>query len=164
MESNCPERSGLALKLTNRQVKFAEKCAAGTDPVQAAAEAGYSPKTALVQAKRLLRDEDVCAYIRECETSLREKDEVTPEWVNMKFAEIVERCMEGKPHMNWNKATREWEPDGTWTFDVSGSVQALTAIGKSLGMFGGTKNAEQPQSGETLEAYLEKNDSGAREF
>lgn len=56
--------------------------------------------------------------------------------------EIADRCMEAMPHRIYNKATRQWEEDGSWTFDAANAIRALTEIGKYLGV------AEKTEAGE----------------
>ena len=64
----------------------------------------------------------------------RKKEEITPQQVETRLMEIADRCMEAMPHRVWNKATRTWEEDGSWTFDAANAIRALMEIGKYLGV------------------------------
>ena len=145
--------------LTDRQISFVEYIVSGLDATSAAVAAGYSEKSAAGQASRMLKNEKVVAYRRARYIELYDKVGVTQEWVGLKLVEITERCMEGKPHMVWNSARKCYEPDGTWCFDAHGAIKALSAIGKSVGLF-----AEKPKTeSEGVEKFLAQFEGG-REF
>ena len=59
---------------------------------------------------------------------------ITPTQVERRLMEIAERCMENTPRMVYNKSTRQWEEDGSYTFDAANAIKALTEIGKYLGV------------------------------
>ena len=59
---------------------------------------------------------------------------ITPTQVEQRLMEIAERCMENTPRMVYNKSTRQWEEDGSYTFDAANAIKALTEIGKYLGV------------------------------
>ena len=46
---------------------------------------------------------------------------ITPTQVEQRLMEIAERCMENTPRMVYNKSTRQWEEDGSYTFDAAHS-------------------------------------------
>lgn len=52
------------MELTLRQRRFCEECAAGREPGEAAARAGYSAKTAARQARRLLKNPAVLGALK----------------------------------------------------------------------------------------------------
>ena len=64
----------------------------------------------------------------------RKRGAIRPEQVEQRLMEIAERCMEATPRRIYNKATRQWEEDGSWTFDAANAIRALTEIGKYLGV------------------------------
>ncbi len=73
----------------------------------------------------------------------RRRGAIRPEQVEQRLMEIAERCMEATPRRIYNKATRQWEEDGSWTFDAANAIRALTEIGKYLGVAEkGAENAE----------------------
>ncbi|MBR2880035.1 MAG: terminase small subunit [Oscillospiraceae bacterium] len=142
--------------LTERQFKFAEAIIEGAEPKIAAQKAGYSEKTAAVQASRLLKNGKISAYIK-ARTSANAEEDISQDWVKRKLAEVAERCMEPTPHMVWDKSSQSYVHDGTWDFDADGAIKALSAIGK-LDML-----SEQPREKETfqgVEAFLEQLEGG----
>ena len=64
----------------------------------------------------------------------RSRGKIRPEQVEHRLMEIADRCMEAMPHRIYNKSTRRWEEDGSWTFDAANAIRALTEIGKYLGV------------------------------
>lgn len=121
--------------LTPRQIAFVEAYIQSGDATEAAIMAGYSRKTAASQGSRMLRNDKIAAYRRARIISLYDQAGVSPAWVGLRLVEIVERCMDGKPHLIWNSQTHAWEADGTWMFDAKNAVSALQTIGRSMGMF-----------------------------
>lgn len=139
---------GLGRLLTARQRAFCEGLLAGLPQEEAAVQAGYSRKTAATQASMMLKKEKISDYLR-ARTAARYKSMgITPEWVGIRLAEIVERCMAGEPHMTWDSERKEYIADGTWKFDAKGATTALRAIGESMGMF---KPQAQEKSGNGLQ-------------
>ena len=64
----------------------------------------------------------------------RRRGAIKPEQVEQRLMEIADRCMEAMPRKIYNKSTRQWEEDGSWTFDAANAIRALTEIGKYLGV------------------------------
>lgn len=62
------------------------------------------------------------------------KGEITPLQVEARLMEIGRPVHGGHAHRVWNKATRAWEEDGSWTFDAANAIRALMEIGKYLGV------------------------------
>jgi len=125
----------MAKELTPRQKKFVEEYLKNGNGTAAAIEAGYSAKTAAGQASRLLKDPAVQEYRMEREKALFREIGVSSEWIGRRLVEIAERCMQGHPHLSWNPATRQKEPDGLWVFDPAGATKALHELGVHVGMF-----------------------------
>lgn len=73
----------------------------------------------------------------------RRRGHIKPEQVEQRLMEIADRCMEAMPHRIYNKSTRQWEEDGSWTFDAANAIRALMEIGKYLGV--SEKAAEPPR-------------------
>ncbi len=144
-------------KLTAKQLCFANALIEGSDPKSAAIRAGYSEKSAAVQAAKLLKNEKIAAYRQAKAAELSTEDGISQGWVKRKLAEVAERCMEPTPHMVWDKSSQSYVHDGTWDFDADGAIKALSAIGK-LDML-----SEQPKTKEELqsvEAFLEQLEGG----
>lgn len=126
--------------MTARQEAFIRAYIETGNEREAAIRAGYSAKTASQQASRLLAMPEIQHRRVELERELYEKIGVSEAWVGRRLVEIVERCMQATPHLEWNPETREKEPDGYYVFDARGATTALGKIGESLGMF---KQAEK---------------------
>jgi phage terminase small subunit len=105
----------------NRRKAFVREYLKDNNGKQAAIRAGYSKKTAEVQASQLLRDLKVREQIERNQKVLQEKSEISATWVINNFKEIAERCMQ--------KGMTEDD------FDAAGANKALECIGKTLGMF-----------------------------
>lgn len=75
------------MSLTNLQKKFAENIAKGMGKKEAAVEAGYSEKSAHVQASRNLRNDK----IKECITELQDE---RIELLNQRFIGVADRAMQ----------------------------------------------------------------------
>ena len=141
----------LAKLLNERQRRFAEELDNGGTEAEAYIRAGFSARGAAASASRLLKNAKFAAYRRARSIDLYAKRGVTPEWVGNRLTEIVERCMDGKPHLSWNSEERAWLPDGTWMFDHRGAIAALKAIGESMGMF---KPETVKKGGQTVEINI----------
>ena len=131
------------MELTQKQKAFAQAYFEnGHNATEAARTAGYSERTAAAQGSRLAKQEKVRERVRELETEAFANRGITREWIGNKYADIVERCMQGTPHMTWNPETREKEPDGLWVFDPGGAAKGLDGLCKLLGI---AKEDEKPE-------------------
>jgi len=133
--------------LNPRQKRFVQeylRCGIGKE---AAIAAGYSQKSAEQQASRLLAMSEVQAYRREMEQKLFDEMGISPAWIGRRLVEIVERSTQGVPHLSWNHATRQKEPDGLWVADDTTAIKALHELFVQLGYAKGEEeSAEQRQS------------------
>ena len=122
--------------LNDKQKRFAAELDKGEGTAaDAYTRAGFAKKGAAANASRLMKSDKFAAYRRARTLDLYAKKGITPAWVGERLVEIVDRCMAAKPHLSWDMASHEWQPDGTWTFDAKGATTALKAIGESMGMF-----------------------------
>ena len=78
----------------------------------------------------LKRRLDVSNRIEFLLSQTMEQDFKTKGWVDDQLKEIVDRCMQAKPHLGKNG-----QPDGQWVFDGANANKALYAMGKDRGMF-----------------------------
>ena len=83
--------------LTTKQQLFVMEYVVDLNGKQAAIRAGYSARTAEVQASRLLRHVKVQAAVKQAQVSLVERVELRQEWVIDRLREIVERSMAAVP-------------------------------------------------------------------
>jgi phage terminase small subunit len=116
-------------ELNERQKRFvAEYIRNGGNGTEAAIAAGYSPKSAAVQASRMLSDDKVLAYKRALARQVYYNLGLTDEQIALDLREIYNRCMTASPHLSWDSEAHAWMPDGTWQFDARGAVKALEML------------------------------------
>ena len=146
--------------LNARQQRFVLeylRCGIGKD---AAVAAGYSPRSAEQQASRLLSMPEVQAYRRELESRLFQERGISKEWLGSVLLEILDRCMQRTPVLEWNSETRKKEPNGTWVFDPNGALKAVHELYVQLGFAqGGEETGEQRKS---FEDWLKEQPGGGR--
>lgn len=134
----CQERDASPdpkLPLLNvKHEKFARNLAIGKMTVgEAYTAAGFNARTPGMatnggcRIKKKLAIENRIIALLEMTMDL---DVKSREWVDNQLKEIVDRCMQGKPHMNG-----AGKPDGQWTFDAANANKALYSMGKDRGMF-----------------------------
>lgn len=155
----------LSGKLTPQQEMFCQEYIVDYNGTQAAIRAGYSEKTADVQAVRLLRNVKVLSRVRAIQKERLEKLAVTQESVILKLLEIYDRCMQAKPVMEWDYNERKYVETGEYTFDSRGALNALEMIGKHLAMFtnkvehSGNIGTENKELTEILSQLKARNDA-----
>jgi len=97
---------------------------------QAAIRAGYSPKTALSQASRLLTNVKVQDEIKRLQDEKIQATGVTAEYVINSLKNVANRCMQEEAVVD-----REGNPTGEYQFAHSGANKALELLGKTIGVF-----------------------------
>lgn len=126
---------------TNKHKRFIAEYLIDQNGKQAAIRAGYSPKSAEVQASVLLRNPKIKAAIDKKIKKIADRSGISAEWVLKNLKEVAERCMQKVPVMRFDKVDKEYvqvedeNGQGVWQFDSSGANKALELIGKNLGMF-----------------------------
>lgn len=138
-------------ELTPRQRKFCEGYAASGNAQRAALAAGYSEKTARAQAKRLLGNAGIRAYLGAMQRQATEKaqvevDHVMQELALIAFADLTE-------FVEWNEDGVRLKASDTLdelrrrsiievketrygvSIKLADKVSALDRLGKALGMF-----------------------------
>ena len=101
--------------LNNKQLRFVMEYLTDSNGKQAAIRAGYSPKTAEVQASRLLSNVKVKAAVAEGQKFLQEKTETEAEWVRRRLKEEADDRSEFSTH--------------------AGRIRALEILGRINGIF-----------------------------
>ena len=145
----------IKVKLKPQQERFCrEYVLNGGKQKEAAIAAGYSKKTASVQASRLLTNVNILSRVHAIQIEELKKLSVTPESVIMKFLEIYDRCMQAKPVMEWDYSEHKMIETGEYTFDSKGAINALTKIGDYLAMFKQNVNVNGELSVSKLEDLL----------
>lgn len=121
--------------LNDRQKKFVIEMEHDGVAYKAAERAGYSKRTAASQASDLLRNPKVAAYRRARARLLFNALGYDREGLGVKLVEILDRCMDAKPHLSWDSEQKAWTPDGTWVFDSRGAVKAVETMARLQGMY-----------------------------
>jgi len=127
----------IAAYMDEKTRRFAEEFNVDMNGTQAAIRAGYKPgannASAAHRAMVLLRDPRVKAYrvalIRESVEDMT----LTKDSLVLKLLEVYQRCMAATPVLQYDSATKSWEPSGEWQFDAKGATRALQQLSKMLG-------------------------------
>lgn len=148
--------------LTPKERRFVWEYEMDWNGTQAAVRAGYSERSAAVTASRLLKKANVAAYARARQRDQFEALNINRETLAVKMVEVLQKCMEGTPHLVWDGDEHEYVPDGTYMFDSKGANSALKMLGDSIGMFQQNINHS---GGIGIEKYLESlEQNGADEY
>jgi len=138
--------------LTTRQKRFIREYLLCGNAAEAAECAGYAPAKARETGEKLLAMPEVQRYRREQEQKLFDDMGISSAWIGRRLVEIVDRCMQGTPHMARNPDSKKREPDGTWEFDPTGAMRALHELDVHLSAL----REEEKQTEESFEAWLER--------
>lgn len=121
--------------LNSKQKSFCREYALYYNGTQAAIKAGYSKKTAAVQACRLLKNQEVLEEIKSCQKDIIKRSCLTEEKVLSTLMEVLDRCMSAIPVMKWDYEAHEYQETGVYEFDSKGALNAIKLLGQHLGMF-----------------------------
>ncbi|NTF54409.1 terminase small subunit [Agrobacterium rhizogenes] len=149
--------------LSAKQARFVQEYLIDLNATQAAIRAGYSAKTATVQASRLLTNVNVQAELSKKQSKIAERFEITKERIIDELAKIGFANMldymragpDGDPHLDFSRLTRDQAAalsevtvedftDGRGEdarevrrikFKLHDKKGALVDLGKHLGMF-----------------------------
>jgi phage terminase small subunit len=108
---------------------------------EAAKTVGYSENSAVKQGSRLLTNEDVRNAVEVLAAQAAEDCGVTTKYVLEHLKEVVARCLQKTPVMEWSYEDRalvqkrDEAGNGFWEFDSSGANKALELLGKYRKMF-----------------------------
>jgi len=144
----------LGRKLLPKQRQWADKYLLTGNATEAAIAAGYARSTAAVQGSKLRSTPKIAEYLAARQNQLFAELGVNEGWVGRRFVEVYDRCMQATPHMVWDSDARDYVPDGTWVFDAKGAISALTALGKTLGMFQPAEGVET--TAQSIEDWLKE--------
>lgn len=122
-------------KLTQKQAAFVREYVLDYNGTKAAERAGYSKKTAAVQASKLLKSEKIIKAVKENQKALIETKCLTEEKVIAHLEEVLDRCMSATPVLQWDYDEHEYRKTGEYQFDSKGALKAIEMLGKHLGMF-----------------------------
>ena len=109
--------------LTPRQRLFVQEYLTDPNGTQAASRAGYSARSAEMQASRLLSKDKVQEAVRAGQVIIAEKFEVTQDWLIGEFKENHRLAREGNPVID-----RYGKPTGGVMRQIGASNKAVEAI------------------------------------
>lgn len=127
-----------------KQKAFCEEYIIDFNGTQAAIRAGYSAKTADVQAAQLLGKLNIQKYIKELQEKRNKRVKITQDEVLEDLIEIKNRCMQACPVTFMGKPVRDKNGQPLWKFDAKGAARALEMIGKHIGFFLEDNKQKQP--------------------
>jgi hypothetical protein len=112
-----------------------------------------SNETADVNCSRLLRDAKLGEYIATLIDKVDKKELVTVEKVIHGIKEVLERCMQHEPVMEYNHGTKKMEESGEYQFKENGALKALELLGKYKAMFT-DKTEITGEDGEPISSHI----------
>lgn len=126
--------------LNPKREAFAREYIIDLNGKEAAIRAGYSERTAEVQASQLLSKLKVKAFIQKLKEQAAKRNDITMDWVLQRFKEISDRCMQANAVMVSNghgglEQKQDDQGNGVWEFDASGANKATEMLGKHIGFF-----------------------------
>lgn len=125
-------------KLRPKRVRFCEAYLAnGWNGTAAAACAGYgkTKESSAVTASRLLRDENVQAYLAARAREIYAELGLTPERVAAEMVRLYRRATQAEPVLVWDADKKEYVESGEWQYDAKTAMRALENLGQHAGMF-----------------------------
>lgn len=128
------------MALKKKQIRFCEEYVKDYNGTQAAIRAGYKESNAASQACRLLKNDEVLAFVKENQKEIQKSSCLTEEKVISQLEEVVDRCLSKNPVTEWDYEEHCMVETGQWTFDSKGALKAIELLGKHLGMFGKSDN------------------------
>jgi phage terminase small subunit len=130
-------------KLTEKQMKFCEEYLVDLNATQAAIRAGYSEDSAKQIAYENLTKPYLVEYLEARQKQLREKTQITQEWVVNRLKEISDRCMQAEPVLKFIGG--EYVESGEFKFDSSGANKATELLGRHIGIFEKDNKQKTPE-------------------
>ena len=115
------------MALNPKQQRFVDEYLVDLNGKQAAIRAGYSPKTAIMQASRLLTNDDVAAYLTEARKALSDRTAITQDMVLNELAKIGFADIRKAIVWRSNVTGMVQEEDGTERLAVTNEVQLINS-------------------------------------
>lgn len=129
------------MQLSEKQKRFCEEYLVDLNGTQAAIRAGYAKGSAVVQASRLLTNDNVASYVRELRELQKATTLITADYVLAGLKEVAERSLQRVPVMDWDYEKKEpvqktdEEGNNIWVFEANGANRAFELLGKHVGIF-----------------------------
>lgn len=135
--------------LTPKQAMFVKEYLVDLNGKQAAIRAGYSPKTAEMQASRLISNVKVKAAIQEAMDQRAKRVEITSDYVLDTIRETIERCRQVQPVLDKKGdqimvKTRTGEMAPAFVFDAAGVFKGCDLLGKNLQLWKEVGSKDNP--------------------
>jgi phage terminase small subunit len=124
-----------SIGLNSRQIIFVKEYIVDMNGKNAAIRAGYSERSAEVQASRMLKNDKVKKALSIVMTTRAEHIGVNADWVLLNLKKVAERCMQAEQITKWDYDSKCMTPTGEYQFDSRGANRSLELIGKHIGMF-----------------------------
>ncbi len=125
----------LETTLTPKQEAFCQEYLIDLNGTQAAIRAGYSEKTANEQASRLLANVNISRRVQTLRNERMTTTKVTAEYVLSTIVEVIERCKQATPVMEWSHEEKAMVPTGEWKFEHQGVLKGTELLGRHLKMW-----------------------------
>ena len=146
--------------LNEKQKAFCREYIIDFNQTQAAIRAGYSKRSADRIGSRLMRKDEVKAYVAEIKQIAADKAEITPEWVLSKLRRVVEM---GLGNEQTDVIVKENVAPGVSSTmsqkmtkaDISAAKSALDLLGRYHGIF--TDNTKVEHSGQIIKRVIKVN-------
>jgi phage terminase small subunit len=132
--------------LNEKQLRFCQEYIVDLNGSQAAIRAGYSADTSASIASELLTKPNILSYLNDILYERAERTKVTADYVITSLRELIQRCLQKKPVMIFDKVEKEYiqktclvededdvrHEEGVWEFDSQGANKALETLAKHL--------------------------------
>jgi len=131
--------------MNEKQRLFCREYLKDLNGTQALIRAGYSAKTANVQAAKMLAKPSIKEYLELLREDLQKKEKVTPEWVIQNLKKLHRQCT-GQEKINLtivDANTRKRFDTTKYKFDATNANRSLENISKIFGFFELTKEQEE---------------------
>lgn len=138
--------------MIEKQKLFCREYVKDYNGTQAAIRAGYSEKTAAVQASRLLKKPEILEEIRKNQKELADSYCLSEEKIIINVQEVLNRCMSAIPVMQWDYDEHTFVETGEYQFDSKGALGAIKLLGQHLGMFNKKDNS---RNSDTDDGFME---------
>jgi phage terminase small subunit len=116
--------------LTPKQHRFVNEYLVDLNATAACRRAGFSAKTANVQAFQLMKVPAIAKAIQVEIEARSEASRISGEWVLANLKAVAERCLQAVAVFD-----REGTPTGEWGFDATNANRALELLGRHKGLF-----------------------------
>ena len=126
------------IKLTKKQRDFILFYLEDGNGTRAAIRAGYPEKSAAQMASKLLHKNEGIKEMLRIERKLR-RDAlgIDENWSVLQLKEVLEKCKEPVPVLEWDSEAHAYVNKGVYQFDSKGALGAIKQINELLGIGGG---------------------------